>query len=91
MMETLLVSFFFFSNTVIYLFKYLQNIVQHEMIHALLFVTQQNTDRGKKKHIEIYEQQVVNLVLTDGHGPPFLKVAKRINDAAGFDISVYHK
>ncbi|KAI9267303.1 SprT-like family-domain-containing protein [Helicostylum pulchrum] len=51
--------------------KEMMETLLHEMIHALLFVTQQNTDR-------------------DGHGPPFLKVAKRINDAAGFDISVYH-
>ncbi|KAG2235926.1 hypothetical protein INT48_008229 [Thamnidium elegans] len=54
--------------------KEMMETLLHEMIHALLFVTQQNTDR----------------VLTDGHGPPFLKEAKRINDAAGFDISVYH-
>ncbi|KAG2228724.1 SprT-like family-domain-containing protein [Thamnidium elegans] len=26
----------------------------------------------------------------DGHGPRFLKEAKRINDAAGFDITVYY-
>lgn len=43
----------------------------HEMIHALLFITNNNTDR-------------------DGHGPEFLKEAKRISDAANLNITVYH-
>ncbi|CAO3621578.1 unnamed protein product [Mucor hiemalis] len=43
----------------------------HEMIHALLFITNNNTDR-------------------DGHGPEFLKEAKRISDAANLKITVYH-
>ncbi|KAI9091111.1 zinc finger RAD18 domain-containing protein C1orf124 [Phlyctochytrium arcticum] len=47
------------------------NTLLHEMIHAYLFVTQQNTDR-------------------DGHGPEFMKHAKRINAAAGTNITVYH-
>ncbi|KAG2194879.1 hypothetical protein INT47_002673 [Mucor saturninus] len=43
----------------------------HEMIHALLFIQQNNTDR-------------------DGHGPEFLKEAKRISQAANLNITVYH-
>ena len=44
---------------------------QHEMIHAFLFLTKRDRDRG-------------------GHGPDFRAHMKRINDAAGASITVYH-
>lgn len=48
------------------------------MIHAFLFVTRED-DLASGKDVDRYE-----------HGPLFLEEAKRIGDATGFDISIYH-
>lgn len=48
------------------------------MIHAFLFVTRED-DLASGKDVKSY-----------GHGPRFLEEAKRIGDATGFNISIYH-
>ncbi|GAA5810484.1 hypothetical protein MFLAVUS_003905 [Mucor flavus] len=54
------------------------DIVEHEMIHAFLFIIREEESANGEP------------VKSDGHGPRFLEEAKRINDATGFNISIYH-
>lgn len=61
------------------------------MIHALLFITNNNTDRGSNINPFILSNNISQSLLnSDGHGPEFLKEAKRISDAANLNITVYH-
>lgn len=59
------------------------------MIHAYLFITKNN--RGICNHFSISNTIIYILsVDRDGHGPEFVKLMNHINEAGGYNITIYH-